>query len=156
MAEDEAGEGEVRLGALAESLGFLLRIAQLRSFDLFFEALGDQGIRPGEATILMVLAANPGIRQGALGRTLMIKRAHMTKMVQAMEQAGLVSRSVPEDDRRSVELRLTDLGEARVAEVRAPIDAYEARPTPNMTEEEAATLRRLLRRYAGLPEEGRA
>jgi DNA-binding MarR family transcriptional regulator len=142
--------GEVRLGPLGESLGFLLRLAQLASFRDYFDRLGGLGMRPGEMSVLLLIAENPGVRQGALARRLMIKRAHMTKMVRAMEEEGLVSRTVPEDDRRSIELRLTARGEARVAALRVPVLEHEAQPAERLSAAEAEELRRLLRLYLGL------
>jgi DNA-binding MarR family transcriptional regulator len=83
----------------------------------------------------------------------MIKRAHMTKMIRAMEDTGLVSRTVPEDDKRSVELWLTTRGEARVAAMRDPWADHEGRPARNLTRRDEAELKRLLRKYLDLGEE---
>ena len=87
-APDTARGEEVRLGAMADSLGFLLRLAQLASFREFFEDLDGMDVRPGEMTVLMLIGENPGVRQGVLAKRLMIKRAHMTKMIRAMEAAA--------------------------------------------------------------------
>ena len=143
---------DVRLGPLADSLGFLLRLSQLASFRDFFTSLDDFDMRPGEATVLMLIGENPGVRQGVLAKRLMIKRAHMTKMIRAMEDTGLVSRTVPEDDRRSVELWLTTRGKTRLAAMRGPWAAHEARPARNLSPREEAELKRLLRQHLGLDE----
>lgn len=144
--------GEVRLGPMSDSLGFLLRLSQLVSFRDFFASLEDFGLRPGEATVLMLIGENPGIRQGVLARRLMIKRAHMTKMIRGMEETRLVSRTVPEDDRRSVELWLTDRGADRVAAMLSPWQEHEARPARNLSPREEAELKRLLRKHVGIAE----
>jgi DNA-binding MarR family transcriptional regulator len=146
---------DVCLGPLSDSLGFLLRLSQLVSFRDFFAELDDLGVRPGEASVLMLVSENPGIRQGVLAKRLMIKRAHMTKMVRALEDEELVLRTVPEDDKRSVELWLSPRGEARVETLRGPWMAHEARPARNLTRREEADLKRLLRTYLGI-EGGRA
>ena len=140
----------VRFGQLSESLGFLLRLSQLQSFADFYEGLGELGIRPGEISVLMMLADNPGIRQGVLARALMIKRAHMAKMIRGMEEAGLVTRTVPEDDRRAVQIWLTDKGKARIASVEAPFAEHEARNATPLSAAEEATLKTLLKKYLGL------
>jgi DNA-binding MarR family transcriptional regulator len=145
-------EAEVRLGPLSNSLGFLLRLSQLASFRDYFEDLGALGIRPGEASVLMLIAENPGVRQGVLARRLMIRRAHMTKMVRAMLAEGLVERAVPADDRRAIELTLTAKGTARVDALAVPFLAHEARPARGLSRDEEATLKRLLRRYIDLPD----
>lgn len=152
-ARDIAREAEdVRLGPLSESLGFLLRLSQLVSFKDFFADLEDFDMRPGEATVLMLIGENPGVRQGVLAKRLMIKRAHMTKMIRTMEDTGLVTRTVPEDDKRSVELWLTKRGEARVEAMRRPWADHEARPARNLTSNDEAELKRLLRKYLDLRE----
>ena len=144
-------DDDIALGAMGESLGFLLRLSQLESFRDFYAGLGDMGVRPGEFSVLMLVAGNPGIRQGILARKLMIKRAHMTKMIQAMESEGLIDRRVPEDDRRSIELRLTAAGRKRVDDMRAPFEEHEARNLTRLTPTELTEAKRLLKKYLGLP-----
>jgi DNA-binding MarR family transcriptional regulator len=69
---------QVKVGELSQSVGFLLRLAQLRAFEDFFSDNGPRGVKPGEFSVLWVISRNPGIRQSVLGQRLMIKRAHMT------------------------------------------------------------------------------
>lgn len=149
-------DGVLEYGIMADSLGFLLRLAQLRSFAEFFDAWGDAGIKPGEMTVLMMIAQNPGVRQGVLARALMIKRAHMTKMIRALEIAGMVARTVPEDDKRSVELWLSDACKAQMQEMEARVLAHETRDVARLTRAEARTLSRLLRKYVALDAVGKA
>ncbi|SMX41884.1 MarR family winged helix-turn-helix transcriptional regulator [Maliponia aquimaris] len=143
---DSGAQPAVNYGPLYGSVGFLLRLAQLRSFADFFAAFEGAGVRPGELSVLMLLRDNPGIRQGHLARALMIKRAHMTKMVGQMERDGLVVRRVPEDDRRAMELRLTEAGAERVRGLMDTFEAHEARAATGLSPAEAAELRRLLRK----------
>lgn len=110
-----APEETVDLGDLPRSVGFMLRMTQVRAYAQFFRAFADTDVRPGEFTVLWVLQHNPGLRQGTLARTLFIKPAHMTKLVQRLVDEGFVTRNVPPEDRRSVCLTLTDSGAAHVA-----------------------------------------
>lgn len=150
MLDRDAQGDAVRFGPLADSLGLLLRLSQLRSFADFYTALEGQDVRPGEISMLLMIRENPGIRQGVLARALSIKRAHMTKIARRLEAAGLIERQVPEDDRRAMELRLTAKGAARVAKISPQFEAHEARNLGGLTEEEAAALRGLLRKYLAL------
>ncbi|OWV52105.1 MarR family transcriptional regulator [Mameliella alba] len=146
----DRSEGKVQYGPLSEALGFLLRLGQLKSFAGFFRSFEAEDIRPGELTVLMVLHENPGIRQGMLAKALSIKRAHMTKMVRQMEDEGLILRRVPEDDKRAMELWLTEAGEARVA-VLAPILAeHESGGAAGLSVTETAELKRLLRKMLNI------
>lgn len=157
-ADDRAGAATDEApvyGGLQDSLGFLLRLSQLQSFAAFYEDLGDLGVKPGEMTVLIILSEVPGIRQGVLARWLKIKRANMSKMVRGLEAAGLIRREVPEDDGRAMELHLTEAGALRVAILLPRLRAHEARTPPTLTGEEVRAMKCLLRKYLGLPEEGR-
>lgn len=138
------------LGPLGHALGFLLRVAQLDSFARFYAELGELGLKPGEFSALMVLSRNPDVRQGLLAERLRIKRAHMTKLVKALEAKGLVERRVPEEDRRSLRLRLTERGRIFVARHEAAFTAHDAGPARGLTPQEHARLVALLRKQAGL------
>lgn len=138
----------VDLGELTGSLGFVLRLAQLRVYGRFFRAFGDPDVKPGEFTVLWVIALNPGVRQGAVARVLHIKPAHMTKLVQRLVTEGLVDRHVPPHDRRSVELNLTAAGLAQVEGTRATLARVHEAERKGLTAAENAELMRLLGKLA--------
>lgn len=142
---------QIRTGQLGSSLGFLLRIAQLEAFEQFFARFGDADLRPGEFSVLWVIGLNPGLRQGDLAAVLRIKPAHMTKIIRRLEELGRVERTIPEDDRRSVTLRLTETGRAFVTENEAAFFGQDAYFDHSLTPDEEAALVRLLRKVAGLP-----
>jgi DNA-binding MarR family transcriptional regulator len=147
-------EDAVDLGPLEDSIGFLLRIAQMRVFEQFFVALGDLGLRPGEISVLLVIQRNPAIRQGLLAQHLMIKPAHMTKLIRTFEAQGLVARHIPDDNRRAVELSLTPAGK-RFIKTKAPLFfSHERTRSDNLTAEERRQFQRLLRKFTGLPGKG--
>ncbi|WHZ34197.1 MarR family winged helix-turn-helix transcriptional regulator [Sagittula sp. MA-2] len=141
------GDEALAFGPLANSLGFLLRLSQLRSFAQFYSDFESAGMRPGEWSVLLMLAENPGVRQGVLAKALRIKRAHMTKMVHGMEAEGLVRRTVPQGDKRSVELWLTEEGTARVDALRPSFVIHEGTSPVPLSDAEAEQLKTLLRRY---------
>ena len=146
---------KVRLDEQSDSLGFLLRLAQLRAFEDFFSDRGPRGLKPGEFSVLWVIARNPGIRQSVLGQRLMIKRAHMTKLIRALEDLGLVSRRTPEADRRAVELTLTASGRRMVETSSTQFFSYEDTTGDPLSDGERAQLISLLQKYVGLGEDGR-
>lgn len=142
----------IDFGEMAEMLGFLVRIVQVRNFDDFYEKFGDTGLKTGEFSVLHTIGLNPGIRQGALAAAMHVKPASMTKLVRQMEDKGLVRREIPDEDRRSVLLFITRQGEKFVADNRDAFFGTEREQTLllGMTEQERRTLARLLRRYAGI------
>lgn len=147
-----APQGNLDWGPLGDSLGFLLRLAQLEAFEAYFTATDGAAPLPGSLSILLMVRGNPGIRQGVLARALRIKRAHMTKIVQSLEQAGHLRGSIPPDDRRAVELHLTPSGLEEAARGWAVVRQLEETPPPTLSAEEAALLRHLLRKYLALQE----
>ncbi|MBV7379998.1 MarR family winged helix-turn-helix transcriptional regulator [Maritimibacter dapengensis] len=142
-------ETTVRMGEIQNSLGFLLRVAQIQTFERFFETLGDYGLKPGEFTVLWVIGLNPGLRQGTIAATLSIKPAHMTKLIGRLAKQGLVARTTPADDRRAVRLTLTDQGRTFVAENKSAFLAQNAFERNQMSPEEMETLIGLLRKLTG-------
>jgi len=146
----QPGTEPIRFGEIGSSLGFLLRLAQVRTFDAFFDQLSAHGLKPGEFTMLWVIGLNPDVRQGAIARKLRIKPAHMTKLVQRAVDAGLVERRVPDSDRRSVRLRLTRGGERFVADNRPDFLDFLKKERANLSDAEFGTLISLLQKLNGM------
>ena len=155
MRPELAGSADERvsLGELSTSLGFLLRLSQVKNFERFYEAFGESGLRPGEFSVLWVIGRNPGVRQGLLADTLGIKPAQMTKTVRRLEDQGRVRRVIPDHDRRSVRLFLTRSAEAFIEEHRDAVFGQDAYHKHGLSEVECRQLAQLLRRYAGLDRE---
>lgn len=70
-------------------------------------------------------------------------------MLKALEAQGLVRRTQSASDRRSVELRLTEAGEARAARMQAMVARHEVASAAGLTERERGQLKRLLRKMTG-------
>lgn len=141
---------EVDLDRLNSALGFLMRLAQLKIYERFFQEVGEHNLKPGEFSVLWVILHNPGIRQSVLGQRLMIKRAHMTKLIRALEDQNLVSRKIPDGDRRAVEITLTPEAVARVEQASQWFFTYEASVGANLTADERQQLTALLQKFVGL------
>jgi len=145
---------QVELDRLESALGFLLRIAQLKVFQQYFTQFGEESLKPGEFSVLWVIKCNPGIRQSLLCQRLMIKRAHMTKLVRALEEKGWVSRRIPDEDRRAVELTLTAAGQAAVASTAEGFFAFENTVGAGLNAAEREQLMALLRKLVDIKESG--
>lgn len=140
----------VDLGDLAHSVGFLLRIAQVQIFAAYFRRFGKYDIKPAELSVLWLLHRNPGVRQGEIARSLSIKPAHMTKLIQRLALLELVERHVPESDRRVVDLRLSAKGAEFVRAQEEDFIHLHLREKNDLTGAELADLTHLLRRFIGL------
>lgn len=109
--------GEVRLGVLADWIGFHLRLAQDASFRAFARHSGQPHLKPGRFAAMMVIHNNPGITQSALGRTISRDKSTVTPLIQDLQRHGFVRRRPSETDRRSMTLELTRSGEAMLAKL---------------------------------------
>lgn len=104
--------------------GYALRRAANATAAELAARLASHELRQSDASVLMLIEANPGTTASALGRQLDIQRANMVPLLKGLETAGLVRREAI--DGKSVGLELTAAGAERLAEARAVIEAFEA------------------------------
>ena len=71
----------------------------------------EHGLHRGQPAILFLVGENPGCSQNDLAEKLFVSPASIAVSLRRMEIAGLISRKVPEDDRRRHQLILTPKGE---------------------------------------------
>lgn len=110
---------------IAPRLGYLLRRASSVMMGGLGAALAQTGLRPVQATILIVLNANPDCSQSDIGRLLGIKRANMVPLIAGLIDKGYVRKSPM--DGRSQALSLTQSGQAMAAMADGVMTAHEAR-----------------------------
>lgn len=138
--------GETRLGALAPLVGYHLRRASSAFAADFSAAMEGSGLRQVPFAVLSIVAANPGINQGAAGRMLGIKRANMVALINDLVDKQLVERVVDASDRRAFSLTVTKAGTAALADAMVRIDAHEHRMLDDLSAEERTLLLDLLGR----------
>lgn len=127
---------------VASHLGYMLRRASAVAMASLGATLAGIGLRPVEATILMLVGANPGCIQSDLGRMLGIKRANMVPLIAALTARGYLDRSPV--DGRSLALTLTGEGEAARFRAEAIMNAHEARFETLLAGKDQAGLRHAL------------
>lgn len=132
----------------SDSVGYVLRRAQMRSSDLYFEVLGDMDLTPARMTALSLIALEPDIMQAELARQLEIAGPSALKFVDALEGGGLVRREDVAGDRRRYSLILTDEGKARLESLRIAPVGYEQKLTSGLSAAERQQLMDLLGRVA--------
>ena len=109
---------------LQDSTGYSLRRASNAMMAELAQRLTAVDLRMADATVLMLIEANPAITASRIGRALDIQRANMVPLLKRLEDTGLVARAPI--DRKSLGLTLTEAGAARLAEARAAIASFEA------------------------------
>lgn len=119
-----------------------LRTAVMRtSRRLRIEATGD-AITPGQYTVLAHLLSGGSQTLGALAEREQVQAPSMTRIVNALTDKGLVSRSAHPEDGRQVHIRITPAGEAVLTESRSQRTAWLAQRIAGLSDEEQRTLSR--------------
>src|SRR5580692_4269546 len=95
-------------------LGYLLKHAQLRFFELGAVALGPLGINGREAAVLRAIDAGGPVSQGEIARAMNVDRTTMVALIDDLQLKGLVQRRQDPDDRRKNVVDLTDAGRGTV------------------------------------------
>lgn len=144
------------LGMLPRLLGYHLRRTQVAVFRHFGRTVTPEvDITPALFGMLQVIAANPGLTPSGLAEVMEVDRSAIVKVVNQLEERGLISRTPSPHDGRSHCLPLTEHGRAALARMEALVMAHEDEFTNVLTAEERATLIRLLDRLSGQsPEKG--
>lgn len=143
VPRDELGRGR-----LDDLLGYWLRRAQVRVFQDFAQAMGEDGLTPGQLGAVLLVEANPGLSQSALAAALGIDRSTAVALIDRLQRLGLVQRSRREGDRRANALEIPRGGRAALGRVLTRLAAHEARIAAGLDEAGRAMLIELLRLVA--------
>jgi DNA-binding MarR family transcriptional regulator len=142
--------GRARRGLLPELLGYQLRLAQRAIFDDFADAMGELEVSPGLFGMLVIIEANPGLKQTELAHAAQLDRSSLVPALDKLEARRLVLRRASADDRRVNGLWLTSEGVALLKQLKQRVARHEQRVARGLTSDERKTLVALLRRI--LPE----
>ena len=141
-----AAAKELSYGLLHGLVGYQLRLAQLALFQDFSEAFAEFQITPGLFGALVIIDANPGLKQNELSRAINLDRSTVVAVVDKLEQRKLVERRVLANDRRSNALWLTDDGAALLKQLKKRVAAHEKRLVRHFSPAERDTLVQLLQK----------
>jgi len=124
---EAARSGGIDMAGLDDQLGFILRLAQVAVFKDLLEALKPYALRLADFSALLVIEANPGLKQQTLGEALRIQRPNLVAIIDQLEDRGLVERGATPGDRRSYALTVTAAGAALLVEAKAAHARHEGR-----------------------------
>lgn len=114
----------LELGPLNGHLGYFLRRLQIAVFKDFIRTLAPMKLRPAQYSVLVVIAANPGRSQAAIGQALNIERARLARLLHELERRRWIERRA--GDGRSHSLFLTSEGEKALARIKGLAKRHEA------------------------------
>ncbi|MEJ2467254.1 MAG: MarR family transcriptional regulator [Candidatus Thiodiazotropha sp.] len=159
MAKDRKGK-EIEIAAysvgdeirepaqIRHYVGYAIRRAQMRLYEDFYAALAGLDMTPTRFTLLLLIRENPGIRSVDLARVLGVARSGMVRLIDDLEQRGLISREIYQQDRRNHALALTPNGLRHLVRAEKAVARHEAKVTADLSDSERTKLLQLLWRVA--------
>ena len=127
--------------------GFLIRRANQIAVALFLEETGALGITTSQYGILTLLKHHPGIDQISVANLLGLDRSTTGLVLDKLETAGLIGRSIGAHDKRRRTLALTKAGERMLERLSEPARRAQARVLSVFTAQERAEFIRLLDKF---------
>ena len=84
----------ISFGMLPELIGYRLRIAQIGIFRDFCTSVGEAEITPTLFGVLVLIDANPGMKQTQLADAIQLDRSSVVSVLDKLEARGLVERGL--------------------------------------------------------------
>jgi DNA-binding MarR family transcriptional regulator len=141
------GRKPLDIGVLNGHLGYFIRRLQVWVFQDFIRTLAPIDIRPAQYSVLVVIAANPGLSQSDLADTLGIERARLVRLLDKLDKRGLTRRLNSRTDRRSHALRLTPAGRKTLQRAKALAALHEARLVERLGADERRSMIDVMRNF---------
>jgi DNA-binding MarR family transcriptional regulator len=146
ISKDAAIQTEgIELGWLEGLIGFNLRIAHEASVRAYLQSLPSTGPLAWRFAILALIDLNPGLTQTALARAVMRDSSTLTAVLDDLCNRGFITRTRPDHDRRSYELRITPAGIKFMKQLKSKVEAHEGELDRLFTKEQRALLIRMLK-----------
>lgn len=114
-------------GPLQGYLGMQLRLAHIHVMAEVTEQLLRMPLTPGQYTVLVVIAANKGVKQVEIASAMRIQKANLAPTIALLEHRGFVQRALSEIDGRVHYLAVTARGKSMLARANRAMEAVEAR-----------------------------
>lgn len=109
----------------------------------------DTGLTVAEARTLAFVWRNPGLRQAAIADVMSVEPMTLVGNLDALERAGLVTRTVDPTDRRAKLVTLTDAADPVLERIEKVIMDVRADALAGLTEDECKALETMLSKLRG-------
>ena len=151
---------DIDFDIFTDLLSFYVRTVNLlvsRDLDEQMKALDVVAGGTGKISTLLLVGRNPGIRPSVLAHFILKDRSAMGRLLDQLQQAGLIEQKISPEERRARELYLTPKGRRLAEQVRAVARRQSAEFFSMLSEAEQADLLRILRKiYVGYVEQAPA
>ena len=118
-AAPEVADTRLDFAELNGHVGYFLRRLQVAVFSNFIRTLGPVDVRPAQYSVLVLIAANPGRSQAAIGKALNIERARLARMLHELERRHWIERRLSSADGRFHCLFMTAAGKEAMVRIEA-------------------------------------
>lgn len=125
---------------MSDSLGFLISDVSRLMRRRFDERAREVGATRAQWRTLTILSRNEGLNQGALADLLEVEPITLCRMIDRLEESGLVERRRDPADRRAWQLFLTDKSKPILADLRRMADDLFVQVLSGMGESERTAL----------------
>jgi len=102
--------------------------------------LAQYGLKSIHASYLTEICANPGISQDRLARIICINKSNVARQVAVLEESGFVIRKPSDEDKRVMQLYLTEKTEQMMPQIRQILMEWENILTESLTPEELESI----------------
>ncbi len=108
-----------------ESLGFALKRLQQALRSRMDAALAEHGLTTPQYAVLALLAEHPGISNAELARLSFVAAPTMLRILDALDNVGLIARAAPSPEQRTRGTALTGAGRTRLTAASAHVQRFE-------------------------------
>lgn len=140
------GDNDSGIGALADIVGFHIRLAHVAVYRHFTETFADLELTQKQVSVLWLVADHPAISQIEVGQRLQMDRATTMTIVNRLQERGFLRRERSTSDARKQALYLTKAGGEALATAKACIAEHEAWLKSRFTSDEVKKLVEMLAR----------
>ena len=138
-------DADTKVPFVSDYLLFLLAATSAAASEEFHAAVRARGLRVTEWRVLACLHDRDGQMVTRLAGPAMMEQSRLTRVIDQMDERGLVARRSDRRDRRRVRVFLTPDGAALAEEMVARAREHEARVLASLQEGEGLELKRMLR-----------
>ena len=150
MNKNKGQENHLDFGLLTELLGYHVRLAQVSIFRDFAASLREYDMLPTQYGTLVIIGANPGIKQTDLAWAIQLDRSTIVPLLDRLEKCGWVTRERLPSDRRTNALRLTPEGEIFLNQLTPLVRDHDRRFQEKLNKTEQNQLIKLLNKISSV------
>ena len=130
---------------LKECINFLLTNAQHNVFQYLSKRLTEYDVTPVQHGVLNCLMGKSYDTPKHLAESMSLETSTISGVLDRMQKKGLIDRVINKEDRREVQVRLTDKGRELEEKITVVIDEVNEEVLKNFSAEEVASLKDFLR-----------